>query len=162
MGQRLERTLSKLPKVRLVRNHSRLGLIKTRLIGAELAKSATITFVDSHVEFNDGWLEPLLSRISIDQNIFAVPVIAVIDNKTFEFKHNPLSEPQIGSFDWTLQFRWESAPPRNGSYTKSINTPAMAGGIYTVKRETFFHFGAYDSQMKVCTSCFFLLILYEN
>ena len=149
MGSRLERTLSKLPKVRLIRNRSRLGLIKTRLVGAKVASSPTITFVDSHVEFNNGWLEPMLSRIATSPNVYAVPVIAVIDNKSFEFKHNPLSEPQIGTFDWTMTFKWKEAPARNGSYTESIATPAMAGGIYTVRRDKFFHFGAYDEQMKV-------------
>ena len=66
MGERLENALAKLPKVRLVRNKKRLGLIKTRLIGAQLARSPTITFVDSHVEFNDGW--PEIGKESIDSN----------------------------------------------------------------------------------------------
>ena len=149
MGERLENALAKLPKVRLVRNKKRLGLIKTRLIGAQLARSPTITFVDSHVEFNDGWLEPLLQRVSKNQNVYAVPVIAVIDNKTFEFKHDPMSEPQIGVFDWTMSFRWKHPDARQGVYSDSIASPAMAGGIYTVSRETFFRLGGYDDQMKV-------------
>jgi len=63
LGAKFEEEISKLSRVKLVRNKKREGLIRTRIIGSKIAKGKTITFLDCHIECNEGWLEPLLGKV---------------------------------------------------------------------------------------------------
>lgn len=64
----------------------RSGLIKARLAGARLAKGKVLIFLDAHCECADGWLNPLLKRINESPKSVVVPLIDVMDPKTFEYQ----------------------------------------------------------------------------
>ena len=53
--------------VKIIRARERVGLIRARLMGAKEAKGKVLTFLDSHCECTDLWLEPLLTRIKQDR-----------------------------------------------------------------------------------------------
>jgi polypeptide N-acetylgalactosaminyltransferase len=70
LGKPLDDFAKKLPvKVVVLRNTDRMGLMRSRLRGAEIAKGDTLTFLDAHVEVTNGWLPPLLYEIK--KNRFA-------------------------------------------------------------------------------------------
>ena len=91
LGRALEEEVAKMPRVRLIRTKKREGLVRARLLGAEVAHGEALTFLDCHIECNDGWLEPLLARIAEDDSVVTVPIISTIEWDTFAFRHSPLT-----------------------------------------------------------------------
>ncbi|XP_038611937.1 polypeptide N-acetylgalactosaminyltransferase 4 [Tachyglossus aculeatus] len=148
----LERYVSGLRRVRLIRTRRREGLVRARLIGATFATGEVLTFLDCHCECNAGWLEPLLERIGQNETAVVCPVIDTIDWNTFEF-YMQTGEPMIGGFDWRLTFQWQAVPERErrrrGSRTDPIRSPTMAGGLFAVSKKYFEYLGTYDMGMEV-------------
>lgn len=93
------------PKVQIIRAQKREGLIRARLLGAAAAKAPVLTYLDSHCECTEGWLEPLLDRIARDPTTVVCPVIDVIDDTTLEYHWRDSGGVNVGGFDWNLQVR---------------------------------------------------------
>ena len=96
-------------KVKVVRNKSRQGLIRSRLNGAAVARGEVVIFLDSHCEATPGWIEPLLARIKEDRSNVVVPTIEVINADTLQYQAaaNP---DQRGGFGWDLFYKWKPIP----------------------------------------------------
>ncbi|CAJ0966464.1 unnamed protein product [Ranitomeya imitator] len=135
LKEQLERHISGLKKVRLIRANKREGLVRARLLGATKATGEVLTFLDCHCECHEGWLEPLMERIREKETAVVCPVIDVIDWNTFQYLGNS-GEPQIGGLDWRLVFTWHVVPEREQKRRRSaidvISSPTMAGGLFSI------------------------------
>ncbi|KAJ2948958.1 hypothetical protein O0L34_g5896 [Tuta absoluta] len=147
--QQLDDYMSSLPKVRIVRATRREGLIRARLLGARYVTAPVLTYLDSHCECAEGWLEPLLDRIARNKTTVVCPVIDVIDDNTLEFHYRDSSAVNVGGFDWNLQFNWHPVPARerarHGHTAEPVWSPTMAGGLFAIDKEFFERLGTYDS-----------------
>lgn len=136
--------------VKLVRTIKREGLIRARLFGAKLAKGDVLIFLDSHVEANQGWLEPLLEVIQKNTTIIACPMIDLINAETLIYSSSPMVK---GGLNWALNFKWDSVPSNKletyDDFIKPIESPTMAGGLYAIDRLYFYQLGAYDTGMEL-------------
>ncbi|XP_001868085.2 polypeptide N-acetylgalactosaminyltransferase 35A [Culex quinquefasciatus] len=152
LGDDLEVGLKKFnnSKIRLIRNRDREGLMRSRVYGARNATGDVLVFLDSHIEVNVDWIEPLLQRIKVNRTILAMPVIDIINSDTFAYTSSPLVR---GGFNWGLHFKWDNLP--KGSLAKETDfvgpfqSPTMAGGLFAMDRKYFKELGEYDMGMDV-------------
>ncbi|XP_047102567.1 polypeptide N-acetylgalactosaminyltransferase 16-like isoform X1 [Schistocerca piceifrons] len=143
--------LEAIPKVRVIRNTVREGLIRSRNIGASEARGNYLVFLDSHCEVNTGWLEPLLNRLSQNPLLVASPVIDVINQDTFEY-HSSSSQLK-GGFDWSLHFKWLPLSNEEKESKKDpsepFTSPTIAGGLFLISKDWFHQLGAFDPGLEI-------------
>uniref|UniRef100_A0A4W3HUH9 Glycosyltransferase 2-like domain-containing protein n=1 Tax=Callorhinchus milii TaxID=7868 RepID=A0A4W3HUH9_CALMI len=141
------------PKVRIIHLKTRHGLIQARLAGADVATGDVLTFLDSHVECNVGWLEPLLERIHLKRTTVSCPVIEVISDEDMSYMgvYNFLR----GIFTWPMNFGWKQIPSEilqisfRLTLKFSFRCPVMAGGLFSIDKKYFYELGAYDPGLEV-------------
>lgn len=118
-------------KINLIRNDNREGLIRSRVYGARKATGDVLVFLDSHIEVNKQWIEPLLNLIKHNRTAVAVPIIDIINADTFVYSSSPLVR---GGFNWGLHYRWDNIPKdlllKEEDFAGPFASPTMAGGKY--------------------------------
>ncbi|EEA06753.1 glycosyl transferase [Cryptosporidium muris RN66] len=144
--------LKTLPKTRLIRNPKRMGIVAARLAGIRASISPIFVILDSHIEVQPVWAEPLIQRIQEDPRRILMPQIDSIDSKTFEFIG--------GGIGCTLGFLWkliEHAFPqeisvlplrREAKSYEYVTSPTMAGGLLAANKAFFTEIGSYDPQFE--------------
>ncbi|XP_050097636.1 putative polypeptide N-acetylgalactosaminyltransferase 9 [Anopheles aquasalis] len=142
----LQEYFARYEKVRIMRAPKRLGLIRARMFGAQNTTTDLITFLDAHVEVTVGWLEALLDVVAQSWTTIALPTIDWIDEHNMKYKDDraPIF---IGAYDWDLNFGWWGRWSMKKKYENKMvpfDTPAMAGGLYTINRTFFEKLGWYD------------------
>jgi polypeptide N-acetylgalactosaminyltransferase len=137
-------------KVRIITPDERLGLIKARIFGSRNATGDALVFLDSHVECNVEWLEPLLARIKADRTNVVTPIIDIISADTFQYEPSPLVR---GGFNWGLNFKWDAITKddlqTSEAFAQPMKSPTMAGGLFAMERKYFRDLGEYDPGLEI-------------
>ncbi|XP_069832274.1 polypeptide N-acetylgalactosaminyltransferase-like 6 [Dendropsophus ebraccatus] len=150
LKEKLEEYMSYYPKVRIVRTKKREGLIRTRLLGASMAKGEVLTFLDSHCEVNVNWLPPLLNQIALNHRTIVCPMIDVIDHNHFGYEAQA-GDAMRGAFDWEMYYKRIPIPPelQRTDPSEPFESPVMAGGLFAVNRKWFWELGGYDPGLEI-------------
>jgi len=140
-----------LPRVKVIRNNERKGLIASRVLGADASATPIVVFLDAHCEANYGWLEPLLDRIAKNPKAVVWPVIDIIHYETFVY--SPIDSHTLfgGMRMETLSYIYDSIPPaivqKLDFPFEPIPSPTMPGGLFAIQKAYFNEIGSYDLGM---------------
>eukprot|EP00914_Ancora_sagittata_P032385 GHVO01065546.1.p1 GENE.GHVO01065546.1~~GHVO01065546.1.p1 ORF type:complete len:636 (+),score=78.71 GHVO01065546.1:182-1909(+) len=144
----IEEYIHYIPKTRLVRNDKRKGIVGARMTGIRACEAPIFVILDSHIEANEGWLEPLVERIKDNPTHILMPSVDSINARTLVH--------QTGGIGCILGFLWkliEHAYPlddtspderRLAGDADTVTSPTMAGGLFAANTDFFFDVGAYD------------------
>jgi polypeptide N-acetylgalactosaminyltransferase len=137
-------------KINVLRLPERNGLIRARVLGSRKATGDILVFLDSHIEVNLQWIEPLLQTIKNNRSTIAVPIIDIINADTFAYSSSPLVR---GGFTWGLHYRWDNIPSSHFKTSEDFAGPfataTMAGGLFAIDKQYFIDIGEYDMGMSV-------------
>ncbi|XP_053669001.1 putative polypeptide N-acetylgalactosaminyltransferase 9 [Anopheles marshallii] len=142
----LEEYFASNPKIRIIRAPKRLGLIRARMLGGKSTKTDIITFLDAHVEVTIGWLEALIQPVAENWTTIALPTVDWIDENNMKYRSDK-SPSFVGAYDWDLNFGWWGRYSLKKKYDNMMvpfDTPAMAGGLFSINRTFFERLGWYD------------------
>ncbi|XP_063448156.1 polypeptide N-acetylgalactosaminyltransferase 5-like [Mytilus trossulus] len=153
---KLDLYVSYLPKVRIMRLQKSLGKMAACQKAVDLVKTTHFALLDSHSEVYDGWLQPLLQRLTENPKLFVTPMVGNIYSSTLKyFYHYPkdLYEDFKGmTFDFFLYQQWS---PFKKEYIKTlkptepIRIPGHQGNAFAVNTNFFMQLGGFDPGMKV-------------
>ncbi|XP_058981458.1 putative polypeptide N-acetylgalactosaminyltransferase 13 isoform X2 [Musca domestica] len=136
--------------LRIQRHRQRWGLIKSRNMGALMARGNYLMFMDSHCEVNQQWLESLLhvllSSPGSGHKMAVSPMLDNIDAETGEYKTTEASIK--GGFDWNLHFHWIARDNILNPFT-TFRSPTFAGGVFLISRNWFFKLKAFNTRLEV-------------
>lgn len=138
--------LAEFPKVQVVTNAKREGLIRSKVIGAEHATGDVVIFLESHVEVNVQWAEPLLTRIMESPTAVVLPVTDMI--LEHDLSYVQAGDHLRGGFGYDMVFKWISAPS-SYKFPAPLPSPAMSGGLLAMRREYWHKLGEYDMSMEI-------------
>lgn len=108
----------------VVHRTSGLGLANARNLGANLAATPYLVFLDGHVFVHDHWLDPLIALLESDRADAVCPAV---------YAHNRPRRVGFGvTFDGRLRYTWL---PRQGTAPYAV--PVIPGCAFAIKTAAF-------------------------
>ncbi|EZG43323.1 UDP-N-acetyl-D-galactosamine:polypeptide N-acetylgalactosaminyltransferase [Gregarina niphandrodes] len=146
----LEALVAMYPKMKLIRNSKRGGIVPARMNGIRNVKAPIFVILDSHIEVQPRWLEPLVNRIGEERTAVVMPQVDSLTSETFDYTD--------GGIGCTLGFLWKmiehgyepvegvSPADRIAPEPNSVvSSPTMAGGLFAANTDFFLNeIGGYD------------------
>ncbi|XP_059160754.1 polypeptide N-acetylgalactosaminyltransferase 10-like [Physella acuta] len=133
------------PKVKVVRNQHRAGLIQSRMIGADASTGRYLVFLDSHMEVNYNYLPPLIEPMVFNFRAIVCPMVDFINADTLRV--DGLTTRVRSGFDWSLSYK--RIPLIKMDDTTPHPTPTMVGCAFAISRKWWDEIGKYDPGLQI-------------
>ncbi|XP_059160733.1 polypeptide N-acetylgalactosaminyltransferase-like 6 isoform X2 [Physella acuta] len=133
------------PKVKVVRNQQRSGLIQSRMIGADASTGRYLVFLDSHMEVNYNYLPPLIEPMVFNFRAIVCPMVDFINPDTM--KVDGLTNRVRSGFDWSMTYK--RIPMKNIDDITPHPSPTMVGCAFAISRKWWEELGKYDPGLQI-------------
>jgi glycosyltransferase involved in cell wall biosynthesis len=125
------------------RNSTRLGLIRSRILGSTFARGRYLVFMDAHCNPEPGWEQALMeaSRQSEDRAIVS-PIIPILDADNWRNHPHQIGRAMV--FNQALDMAWcdvSNLCVNHGSW----QTPVFSGSCFLVSRAFYNELGGLDN-----------------
>lgn len=120
--------------VRIVRNPTRQGVVRSKIIGAAAATGIVYMFMDAHMKPEVGWLSPILRLINTNYKRIVSPVLVNLNPDTWVNDVTATSSKML--FDWNFDLQWVD--------DLNDEVPVMSGGVFAVSKDWWENLGGYD------------------
>jgi len=149
----LDKYTATLPvNIRIIRSHTRLGIVSNRVLGARNARAPIIVYIDSHVELHLGWIDPILDRFVDNMDLIVVPNISLINPRemSIDYKYNV---GKMLAIDWQLQsklvdIKWFEGTNATPTWDPKI-APIGIFAVLAIGRKFYERIGYLDIDMDV-------------
>ncbi|XP_060601725.1 polypeptide N-acetylgalactosaminyltransferase 2-like [Ruditapes philippinarum] len=139
--------LSRIPKVKIIRNQKQEGIIRSYNLAASMAQGPVLMFLKADCEVNVGWLQPLIDRLAQLPTAVVAPVLDKIDTKG---EYSASMNSGRGGFDWSLIFKWEESSQGNEQLNgKIIRSPVYPGHVFCIRKDRFLQLGKFDDELEL-------------
>jgi len=123
--------------VRVIRNQTREGLIRSRDDASKLATGDIIVSVDPHVAVFKDWLTPIIDRLSNNYKCIGVPLTRGLKPEPWIID-GPVATKT--AWRWNLDFHWTGDDGTDA-------TPAFAGHCFAFTKKWWEESGGFDRGM---------------
>lgn len=135
--------------IKVITLRQRRGLIGARLEGVKHVTGDVLCFLDSHMEVNMHWIEPLLNVLRTNPKAVAMSQLDTINAQTFEYEYSRNYRARYG-FDWRLQFfETEYRPSQIEDGDLVLPGVIAVGSAFAIRLKFFKQIGMYDPSLKV-------------
>ncbi|KAL7012868.1 hypothetical protein ACKWTF_015088 [Chironomus riparius] len=122
----LENYTATLPvTVRIIRSHTRLGIVANRVLGARNAVAPVLIYIDSHVELHTGWIEPILDRFVDNMDLIVLPNVSSINIWDMSIQYT-YQAGKIYAFNWGMHELWADLKWFEGNHSTPLFDPKIA------------------------------------
>eukprot|EP00397_Hematodinium_sp_SG-2012_P027076 GEMP01028428.1.p1 GENE.GEMP01028428.1~~GEMP01028428.1.p1 ORF type:complete len:566 (+),score=91.42 GEMP01028428.1:128-1825(+) len=121
--------------VHVIRNPTREGVARSRVIGAKAAKGIVYMFMDAHMKPEPGWLAPILRHLNANYKRVVAPILLKLDPGSWKNDQSAMSYKML--FNWDFDLKWFE--------DTSDEIPILSGGVFAITKEWWEESGGYDT-----------------
>ena len=156
----LSKYLNPSDEVLFIRNAERLGIAKSRNIGAQLAKGDVLIFLDAHVCFKRDWIDEIMrNKKLLETSILGTATCLLEDSSAFQAMSVRFQTPCLDAKK--VYYGWQhfylpipgSAPNHVKKSSRSFSIPLVEAASLVITRELFYDLGSFEDELTGSGNC---------
>jgi polypeptide N-acetylgalactosaminyltransferase len=138
------------PRVHLYRSPTRLGLIRARLKGGNLARGPYMVLIDAHCKPHPNWLSPMRQLLQRNWKRIVNMEVGLLNATTWEALPNQKDYMNKATFLWNMGLVWEKEMTRDeirllsGDVDTNPDLSPMTMGMFATTKKWWDHIGGMD------------------